>query len=103
MKLKYRFIRTGTVKIACDVPVALQFAGELCAYINSKYGVALKCGAELFNEGKIHWHGDSDAFDTFASVMPQLMQDREYLALSEKSRNLWVEGSLSDRLVALVE
>ncbi len=103
MKLTYRFIRTATVKIAADAPAALLFGQEVCAHLNRKHGLAIRCGVELFDRAKIHWYSDADSLEKFSAVFADMMQDRDYLAMVEKSRALWVEGSLKDSMVALLE
>jgi hypothetical protein len=98
----YQFIRTVTVKSAVDYPVALQFAGEVTAYLNKAHSLNMKFGIETFGTGNIHWHFDTDSLDKISAMNAKLMQDREYTGLLEKHRGLWVEGSLKDTLVRII-
>jgi hypothetical protein len=99
----YLFIHTVTVKLGADYPAALQFAGEVSAHLNKIYSLNIKFGVELFGTGKIHWHFDTDSSDKITALNAKLMQDREYLGLLEKYKSIWVEGSLKDILVKMVE
>jgi hypothetical protein len=103
MKPTYRFVRTAVVKVAADAPAALQFGREVCAHLNRKHGLAIRCGVEVFDKARIHWYSDADSLEKFSAVFADMMQDREYLAMVEKSRALWVEGTLKDNVVALFE
>ena len=98
----YHFIRTVTVKLAADYPAALQFAGEVSAYLNKTYSLNMKFGMEIFGAGKIHWHFDTDSLDKISAVNTKLMQDREYIGLLEKFKSICVEGSLKDTLVRII-
>ncbi len=97
----YRFIRTATVKTAANQAAGLAWAAEVSAYLNKTYSLNLKYGAELFGKGKIHWHFDSDSLDKMTAVNTKMMQDRDYGVLLAKSKDLWVEGSLRDKIVFL--
>ena len=61
-----------------------------------------KFGIELFGEPVIHWHFKSDSADKIYELFGKLGQDRDYLALMDKYKDTWLEGSLEDRLVALM-
>ena len=98
----YRFIRTATVKTGASQPPGLQFAGEVTAYVNKAYALNMKYGTELFGECKIHWHFDIDSLDKGTAIAAKLMQDREYAGMLEKSKGLWLEGSLKDTIVTIV-
>src|SRR5512136_2136349 len=95
----FRFIRRATVKTAANQAAGLAWAAEVSAYLNKTYSLNLKYGAELFGKCKIHWHFDSDSLDKITAVNAKLMQDRDYGSLLEKSKILWVEGSLKDKVV----
>jgi hypothetical protein len=97
----YRFIRTVTVKAAKN-PAALQWAGEITAYLNKTYSMNATYGMELFGAAKIHWYFDTDSLDKFTAMNAKMMQDREYLALVAKGEGVWIEGAMKDTIVALL-
>ncbi len=96
----FRFIRTATVRYAASVPAALKFAADVTAYVNKHHDMGMKFGAELYGSPKIHWHFDVDSLDKMQQFNAKLMADREYLALLDKFKEAWVEGSVKDTLVA---
>jgi hypothetical protein len=98
----FRFTRTVTVKLAVNIPAALQWATEVTAYLNKAYALDMKFGIEIFGEGKIHWYIDTDSLDKLTAINGKLMQDREYNGLLEKARSLWLEGGLKDTVVKIV-
>jgi hypothetical protein len=98
----YRFIRTATVNRAAHIPAALQSAGEISAYLNKAYSMDIKFGMELFGTPKVHWFFDTDSLDRISASNARMSQDREYIGLLEKSKNLWLEGGLEDTVVVIV-
>jgi len=98
----YRFTRTVTVKLAVNIPAALQWAGEVTAYLNKAYELGMKFGVEIFGSGKIHWYCDTDSLDKLTAINAKMMQDREYNGLLEKAKGLWLEGGLKDTVVKIV-
>lgn len=97
----FRFMRTITVKNVAELPAALQVAGELTAYVNKTYALNMKFGLELYGNPQIHWHFDFDSVDKLAETNVKMMQDREYMALGAKAKELWLPGSTKDTLVRL--
>lgn len=98
----YRFTRTVTVNTAANTPAALQWAGEVTAYLNKAYALNAKFGIEIFGAARIHWYHDTDSLDKLTGINAKLMQDREYIGLLEKGRGLWLEGALKDTVVVIV-
>lgn len=98
----FRMIRTATVKTASRSAAAMQFAGEITAYLNKTYSLNTTFGMEIFGASKIHWHLETDSLDKITAMNAKLMQDREYQALLQKGQDLWLEASLKDTLVAIV-
>ena len=96
----YRFIRTATAKTAASLPMALQFGGEVTAYLNKRYALNMRFGAEMFGASKVHWHFESDSLDKMQQLNAELARDREYLALLDKYKDCWLEGSMRDTLLA---
>lgn len=97
----YRFERTATVKTAGDLPAALQFATEVTSYLNKRHSLNMKCGAEIFGGAAIHWYFDAESLDGMTRLNSALLQDREYLGLLDKVKNVWKEGSMKDSIVGL--
>ena len=98
----YRYIRTATVKTAAQLPAAIAFAAQVTAQLNSRYTLNMRFGVEQFGRGRIHWHFDADSLDAMQKINAQLMEDRDYIALLDKFKDTWVEGSMRDTLVRLV-
>ena len=97
----FQLIRTVQAKNAAYIPAALQFAGEVTAYVNKTYSLNLKHGVELFSGATLHWHFQADSLDKISALNAKLMQDREYLAILNKAKDFWVEGSFRDCLVSM--
>jgi hypothetical protein len=98
----YQFVRTVEAKNAAYIPAALKFAGEVTAYLNKAYAVQLHYGIELFSGARLHWHLQTDSLDALTALNGKLMQDREYAAILERARDLWVEGSFRDTVISMV-
>ncbi len=98
----YRFIRTATARTAAGMPAAIRFAGEVTAHLNRKHALGMRFGVEMYGHAKIHWHFDMDSLDKMQQLNASLMEDREYLALLDKYKEVWVDGSMKDRLVRLL-
>ncbi len=97
----YRFIRTATARNASATSVALKAAADITAYVNRQYSLNMKHGIEVFGKQTVHWHFEADSIDKMLEMNARLMQDRDYSALLEKYKDVWVEGSLKDTLVVL--
>jgi hypothetical protein len=95
------FIRSVKVKHAATAAAAMQFAASVCAYVNKTYQVKMKCGVEVFGHLKIYWLLDMDSIDTALAMNQKMLGDADYQALLNKGKELWVEGSLKDRLIRL--
>ncbi|HJV96836.1 MAG TPA: hypothetical protein VJ608_12400, partial [Albitalea sp.] len=93
---------TATTKNAACMPAALQFGSEVASHFNKTYDVKMKVGAEMFGGSRVHWFFDADNLDQMAQLNSKLMQDRTYWALIDKSKDLWLEGSLEDKVVAII-
>ena len=98
----YRFTRAATVRQPSSIYAALQFASEVTAHINKQYALGLRFGIEMFSEPVIPWHFESDSADKIYELFGKLGQDQDYAALMDKHKDTWLEGSLKDRLVALM-
>ena len=98
-----RFIRTGTVKTAALTPKAMGYAMELTGWLNKKYDVNIQVGGELFGSLKVHWHMEMPDLATIEEFNKKIMQDSEYWAFLDKGNDFWVEGSLKDTVVSIMD
>lgn len=98
----YRFERKLTVKNVADMPAAMRFANDVTTYLNKRYDLRMKFGAEAFDKHRVHWFYDFDSADKSAALGTALLEDKEYLALLDKAKTLWLDGSLEDTFVNLV-
>lgn len=99
----YRFIRTATIKNASYTPLAMGFATELTGWLNSKYDVNLFCGTEIFGGLRIHWHFDTPHLATIEEFNNKLIGDKEYWTWLDKGKEFWVDGSLHDMIVNIMD
>jgi hypothetical protein len=98
----YRFERKITVKSVADMPAAMQFATDVTNHLNKRYDLHMRFGAENFDKIRVHWFYDFDSADKSAALGQALLQDHEYNSMLNKARGLWLEGSLEDTFVNLV-
>ena len=99
----FRFVRTLTVRESGDLPAAVQFAAETTAYSNKNYAVNFKYGTESGGEQKIYWSMDFDSYAKLREYADKIMKDREYWALLQKTKGVFVEGSMKDTFVNFVD
>jgi hypothetical protein len=97
----FRFERTVDVKTAADMPAAMQFAGEVTAYLNKAHSLNMKFGAEAYGVLRIHWFYEFESLDKSAAIGMALLQDRAYQEVLNKAKGHMVEGSTKDTLVSL--
>ena len=93
------FMRRATVRNVADLPAAIGWAIELNGYVNKTYNIHLKSGIELFGTPTIHWQFEVDSLDKITALNQKLLQDRMYVALLEKAKAYWLDGSLKDDIV----
>ena len=98
----YRFTRSTATMTGAQFPQALQFGIAVTKHLNEKYGIGLKVGYELFNGSRVYWYFDAESLDAIQQLNLKLTQDAEYWAMIEKSKDVWLPGSLEDRVVSLV-
>lgn len=98
----YRFIRTVTVKLAVNMPAALQFCNEVASHLNKSYNLDMKTGVEMFAGTKVYWFSEARTLDEMSQLNAKLMQDRGYWEILEKAKHLWVEGSMRDTIVNII-
>lgn len=95
------FIRSVRAKHAASVPPAIRFASGICDYVNKTYHVKMRFGVEVFGHPKINWMIDFESVDAALAMNQKMMADPEYHALLEKANDLWVMGSMKDRLIRM--
>ena len=98
----YRFTRTAIVKNAAVIPAAVQWGAEVTAYLNRTYSMNMTCGVQLYGSATMQWQFEMDSLEKIGALYAKLLQDREYVGILEKAKDLWVEGSMNDSVVALV-
>ncbi len=98
----YQFIRTVDARNAALLPAALEFAGNVTAYLKKAYALDLKYGVSMFSGATLHWIFQTDSLDKISALHAKLLQDREYGAMLVKAKDLWVDGSFKDTIVNLV-
>ena len=99
----YRFIRSAIPRNASQVPAALQFSAHVCEHLNHAYGLNMRAGIELFGKGRLHWHYEAETIDQMTATNRKLMADKAYLALLEKYSAIWLEGSMQDQVISLLD
>lgn len=80
---------------------AIAFAMEVTDYINKNYPeYPVEVYSEAYgNTGTIHWFGSSPDLGALQEVQTKIGADPEYQAILAKATDLFVEGSLQDKLL----
>jgi len=96
----YRLQRTGNISRGKALE-ARQWAKEVAEYINKHYApVSVQAYSEIFGDiGRVHWYADAEDLATIEGFNAHLLMDQGYQALINKSTDLFVEGSIHDRLI----
>ncbi|HEX8790989.1 MAG TPA: hypothetical protein VF765_08545 [Polyangiaceae bacterium] len=92
-------MRRATVRNVADLPAVVGWSMELNGYVNKTYDIHLKTGLELFGTPTVHWHFETDSLDKISALNQKLLQDRTYIAMLEKAKPYWMDGSLKDEIV----
>ncbi len=93
------FTRKATVRNVADLTAVVGWAMELNGYVNKTYNIHLKAGLELFGTPTVHWQFETDSLDKITALNQKLLQDKTYVALLEKAKPYWMDGSLKDEIV----
>lgn len=99
----FRFIRTATICNAAHTPAAVGFARELTGYLNKKYDLQLQVGVEMFDQLRMHWHFEVDKIEDVARLNQQLMEDKNYWKMLDGAKQYWVDGTLKDTIVNIMD
>jgi hypothetical protein len=97
----YRVMRTLRAN-AGEIPIALQWAADLTAYVNKNYPLSVQFGAE-FGSNNIQWHWEIDSLDRLQQLNLKLLKDREYWAFMQKAKGLFVEGTMKDTILSIAD
>ena len=84
------------------MPDAIKMGMSVIEHLRKEYGMSLTMGMELYGQSKLHYYNDFDSLDKVAEMQSKLGQDKAYLSIVEAGRNLFLEGSLHDKLVRLL-
>jgi hypothetical protein len=98
----FRFTRVATLKNAVYLPAAVQFGIDTCGYLNKAYGLNLSFGVEMFGGPMLHWQFDTESLDAISALTAKMLQDRQYLGMLEKVKDIWLEGALKDTVTQLL-
>ncbi|MCC7072103.1 MAG: hypothetical protein IT383_12315 [Deltaproteobacteria bacterium] len=100
----YKITRCATLKNASFLPKAIGWAKEVTGFVNKNYpGFDISVGVEMFGSTNIHWSYQAKSLAELEAVNAKLLQDQKYWAMLDNSKELWVEGSLKDTIVMIVE
>lgn len=73
---------------------------EINGFLLKNYNIQVKAGVELFGTPTIHWQFEIDSLDKLAALNQKMLQDKTYVAMLEKARQYWLDGSLKDGIVS---
>ncbi len=100
----YQITRSATLKNASFVPKAIGWGKEMTGFVNKNYpGFNVTLGVEMFGKTAIHWTYQSKSLAELEAANGKMLQDQKYWAMIESGKDFWVEGSLKDTIVMLVE
>ena len=97
----FKFTRKATVVNAADLPAAIGWAMEVNGYLKKTYQIDVTAGVELFGTPTVHWYFETDSLDKISALNQKMLQDKTYVALLEKARQLWLAGTMKDEIVQL--
>ena len=98
-----RHQRSGRAKVGKAWNV-VQFAKEIADFINTKYApVSVQVYNEIFGDlNTIYWQTDYDDLATLEKYHAKLTADPDYQAIVSKGSDIFVEGTLHDKLMKSV-
>lgn len=100
----YRINRVATLKNVSVLPKAIGWSTELNKFVNDNYkGFNLKVGVEMFGQTRLHWSYEAETLAKLEEANGRLMTDKKYWAMIESGKEFWVEGSLQDTIVMVVD
>ena len=95
-----RHQRSGRAKAGKAWEV-IQFAKEVADFVNTKYApVSVQVYSELFGDlNTIYWQTDYADLATLEEIHAKLTSDPDYLAIVSKGSDMFIEGTLHDKLM----
>ena len=99
----YRFMRFATVKNSAHLPKVMGFGTEVTGYFKKHYDIDLKFGAQRFGELNLYWFFDFDELNRLEQINNTLIADKTYWAMVDKVRDYWLDGSLRDIVIELID
>jgi hypothetical protein len=100
----FKITRTATLKNASVLPKAIGWSKELNGYVNANYkGFDLTVGVEMFGNCALHWSYQAKTLADLETANMKLLSDQKYWSMLETGKDFWVEGTLKDTIVMVVE
>ena len=95
-----RFQRSAMPRIGKQAQ-AITWAKVFAEFVTEHYGVAVQIFVE--STGKIHWITDYPSYEAYGKVRMQIVTDRDYWGTIGRSADLFIEGSMDDVVLQLVD
>ena len=99
----FRFTRTVTLKHSALTPGAIKFGTGVIAHLKKTYSHDMQLGVEVYGGTKVYWYYDFASFDQISEMNAKLAGDKKYWTMLASGTDFWVEGSLQDRVVRLID
>jgi hypothetical protein len=82
----------------------VKFAKEVADFVNTKYApVSVQVYSELFGDlDTVYWQTDYDDLASLEEIQAKLTSDPDYLAILSKGSDIFIEGTLHDKLMKSV-
>jgi len=95
-----RLIRSLETRVGL-FPQAVAFAKEIAGYVRKQYGLDLKLFTD--SKGVVYWITDYKDYAHFGEVRTRIIADKDYWEIVAKAEDLFVEGSLVDEVITLID
>lgn len=98
-----RHQRSGRAKAGKAWEV-VKFAKEVAGFVNAKYApVSVQVFSELFGDlNTIYWQTDYDDLASLEEMQAKLTSDPDYMTILSKGSDIFIEGTLHDKLMKSV-
>jgi len=80
---------------------AVTWAKVFAEYVTEHYHVDVQIFVE--STGKIHWVIDYPTYEAYGKVRTRIVSDRDYWGTIGRSADLFIEGSMDDAVLQLVD
>jgi hypothetical protein len=101
--MKFRMIRTAMLKNASMTTKAIGWGTELTSYFNETYGLKMQTGMGVLNKAEMYWILDFDSMSQIEETWGKMLQDKKYWDMIDNAKDFWVDGSLQDNLVTILD